>query len=369
MTNDSGDSLRELERGIGGPDREGSNGRAEAVDAEAAVANPEPGVAPLVCVRDLHRSFGNLHAVRGVSFDIFPGQVAGFIGANGAGKTTTMRIMATLDNPDRGMISIDGVSVVDHPFLVRNRIGWMPDAYGAYPNMTVIEYLDFFARAFGYRGDERRRRIEEVMEFTELAALAERPMNALSKGMGQRLCLGRTLIHDPPVLILDEPAAGLDPKARVEFKHLIRLLAGEGKTILISSHILTELGEMCDTLIFIDEGKIVHHGHADSLTLGDGTGAMIRVEVAGQVEPLEQWVTLQANVELIEMRKNGCVLRMENAEPEATSAILRRMLNDGIVVVGFQREQIRLEDAFINLLTKLREEERAEAVAPPPLPK
>lgn len=334
----------------------------------AEPAAPESVAAPLVSVRDLHRRFGKLHAVRGVSFDIHRGQVAGFIGANGAGKTTTMRIMATLDTPDQGEVSIDGLSVIDHPFMIRHKVGWMPDAYGAYPNMTVIEYLDFFSRSFGFQGEDRRKRIDEVMEFTELTPLAERPMNSLSKGMGQRLCLGRTLIHDPPVLILDEPAAGLDPKARVEFKHLVRLLADEGKTILISSHILTELGEMCDTLIFIDEGKIVHHGDAASMTSGGNTnGASIIVEVAGEVAPLEQWVSLQQSIRVTEVRKNGCVLQLDDPDPAATSAVLRRMLNDGLIVVGFQREQIRLEDAFINLLGKLRADELSPP-SPPPLP-
>ena len=194
--------------------------------------------------------------------------MVGFVGANGAGKTTTMRIIATLDYPTRGTVRIGGIDVLQYPAKVRSNIGWMPDNFGTYDHMTVVEYLDFFARALGYRGEERLERVEDVMEFTDLASLGDRLINKLSKGMGQRLCLGRALIHDPDLLILDEPAAGLDPKARVELKHLIRILAEDGKTVFISSHILSELGEMCDTLLFIDQGKIIHHGSADSPQAG-----------------------------------------------------------------------------------------------------
>ncbi|MGE9269949.1 MAG: ABC transporter ATP-binding protein, partial [Verrucomicrobiales bacterium] len=216
-------------------------------------------------VNSLYRYFGQLKAVNGISFEIPHGSVCGFVGANGAGKTTTMRILASLDYPTMGVAEICGINVVHHPEKVRRLIGWMPDHFGNYDHMTVLEYLDFYARAFGYSGDERRSRVQEVMEFTDLIPLADRFSNKLSKGMTQRLCLGRSLLHDPQVLIMDEPAAGLDPKARVELKHLIRVLADEGKTIFISSHILSELGEMCDSLLFVNAGRIVHHGDAESL--------------------------------------------------------------------------------------------------------
>ncbi len=206
----------------------------------------------LVEVRGLHRAFDKVHAVQDVNFHILRGQVVGFIGANGAGKTTTMRIMATLDSPSSGSVIIGGEDVMQHPERVRRLIGWMPDSFGTYAYMTVFEYLDFFARAYGFKAKERAARVNEVMDFADLTPLAERPMNKLSKGMGQRLCFGRMLLSDPEFMILDEPAAGLDPKARMEFKNLVRLLAQRGKTLFISSHILSELGEMCDTLLFID---------------------------------------------------------------------------------------------------------------------
>lgn len=319
---------------------------------------------PSISVSGIHRFFGSLHAVKGISFDVQPGEVVGFIGANGAGKTTTMRMMATLDSPDEGKISICGIDVTNHPLQVRRKIGWMPDAYGAYPNMTVEEYLDFFARSFGYRGAERRQRVAEVMDFTELTPLTERPVNSLSKGMGQRLCLGRTLIHDPPVLILDEPAAGLDPKARIEFKHLIRILAEEGKTIFISSHILTELGEMCDLLLFIDNGRIVHQGSTESLTRGEESGAAVAIEVAGDPEALAQWVSLHQGVSLMESRKDGCLVRFDENDPTVLTATLRKMLNEELPIVGFRREERKLEDAFVALLNKLEGQGDLPTLAP-----
>ena len=220
--------------------------------------------------------FDKIQAVQDVSFQILRGQVVGFIGANGAGKTTTMRIMATLDAPSSGTVLVGGEDVVQHPERVRRLIGWMPDSFGSYAYMTVFEYLDFFARAYGFKARERAQRVQEVMDFADLTPLAERPMNKLSKGMGQRLCFGRMLLPDPEFMILDEPAAGLDPKARMEFKNLVRLLSQRGKTLFISSHILSELGEMCDTLLFIDSGKIVYHGGADQLRRGGGNGAQGR---------------------------------------------------------------------------------------------
>ena len=164
-----------------------------------------------LAVQNLHRYFGPLKAVQGVSFTIPHGSVCGFVGANGAGKTTTMRILATLDHPTFGHAEVCGMNVLHQPAEVRRLIGWMPDHFGNYEHMTVLEYLDFYARAFGYKGAERRRRVEEVMEFTDLIPLADRYSNKLSKGMTQRLGLGRALLHDPQVLIMDEPAAGLDP--------------------------------------------------------------------------------------------------------------------------------------------------------------
>ncbi|MEX2581167.1 MAG: ABC transporter ATP-binding protein [Verrucomicrobiales bacterium] len=329
-------------------------------DAPAETSAPPSATAeesldsPAIEVRGLSRWFeGGIHAVRDISFTVERGRVVGFVGANGAGKTTTMRILATLDYPSRGEAEICGIDVVDYPAKVRCRIGWMPDNYGTYSHMTVLEYLDFFARALGFRGEERIDRIVEVMEFTDLAPLADRLVDKLSKGMGQRLCLGRALLHDPAVLILDEPAAGLDPKARVELKHLIRILAREGKTVFISSHILSELEEMCDSLLFIHQGSIIHHGTSESLRRGAAATAVVEVQIAEDPALLREWASLAPNVTFREATKNGGRIEIDSVEKAVVATVLRRMINDGLAVVDFHLKERNLEDAFIEILGEI----------------
>ena len=318
-------------------------------------------MSPAIVANNLYRYFGTLKAVDGISFEVPHGSVCGFVGANGAGKTTTMRVLATLDYPTMGQVEICGINVVNFPAKVRSLIGWMPDYFGNYEHMTVLEYLDFYARALGYAGKERQMRVQEVMEFADLIPLADRLSNKLSKGMTQRLCLGRSLIHDPQVLIMDEPAAGLDPKARVELKHLIRILAEEGKTIFISSHILSELGEMCDSLLFINNGHIVHHGDAESLKQGTETGGgyFFDVQILGEAQSVSNWVVTNPYAEFIETRKNGGRIRVESTETAAR--VLASMVKDGLQVIEFHKEQRNLEDAFIDMLDKVN--------TPPAMPK
>ncbi len=303
-------------------------------------------------VENLHRTFGKLKAVNGGSFEVAPGSVCGFIGANGAGKTTTMRIIASLDHASEGTVKVGGYDVLNEPAKVRSLIGWMPDHFGNYPNMTVLEYLDFYGRALGFRGKERQVRIQEVMEFADLLPLADRFSNKLSKGMTQRLGLGRALLHDPEVLVMDEPAAGLDPKARVELKHLIRILAEEGKTIFISSHILSELGEMCDDLLFMDEGRLVHQGNAESLR-GHGEHAgrsLYRVHTLGGGQEVADWVAMNPQVEFLETVKSGGRIIINSDDPGQAAYLLARMIQDGLKVTEYRREERNLEDAFIDLL-------------------
>jgi ABC-2 type transport system ATP-binding protein len=314
---------------------------------------------PIVTVRDVHRQFPNVYAVQGIDFEIQRGQVVGFIGANGAGKTTTMRMLATLDVPNQGEIYIGGEDVIQHPERVRQIVGWMPDNYGVYTNMTVLEYLDFFARSYGLKGKARTQRVQEVMEFADLTPLADRMMNALSKGMGQRLCFGRMLLPDPEFLILDEPAAGLDPKARIEFKNLVRILSERGKTLFISSHILSELGEMCDSLLFIDGGKIVYHGGADELKKSSATtpagaeaSTLIDVTVLGDPTHLLNWASVNAGWSLRDQRRDGARLNLSSQDPTLIAAGLHQMVRDGIQVVDFHREERRLEDAFVDMIKK-----------------
>ena len=323
------------------------------IQGEKIVNTPAPSDPPAIEVVHLTRCFSGIRAVNDISFQISRGQVVGFVGANGAGKTTTMRILATLDYPNSGEVKVCGVNVVDYPAEVRMKIGWMPDNYGTYRNMTVLEYLDFFARALGYKGQERIQRIVEVMDFTDLASLADRLIDKLSKGMGQRLCLGRALLHDPEVLILDEPAAGLDPRARVELKHLIRILAKDGKTVFISSHILSELEEMCDSLLFINEGKIIHHGSSENLRKKKSSVCLVEVQFQDPPEKLEEWASLSPGVTFRETTKRGGRIEIEPAADEDVARVIHRMITDGLSIIDFHREEPKLEDAFIEILGEI----------------
>ena len=324
---------------------------------------------PLVEVHNITRRFGFVQALKGVSFTLERGQVVGLIGANGAGKTTAMRILASLDLPDSGFVRIGGIDIVQEPNLVRRRIGWMPDHFQAYRDMTVGDYLDFFGRAHGFRGAELAERVTEVMDFTDLAPLATRPMDRLSKGQTQRLCLGRTLLNDPDFLLLDEPAAGLDPRARLEFKNLVRILRERGKTLLISSHILTELGEMCDTLVFMDGGRVVHHGDKDELLRSDAEGGPVfDITVHGPASALTTWLEMRPGWRLVEARRDGARAEFRDGAPEAVAAEVRRLAAD-LPLLGFQREERRLEEAFVDILrTGATPARRGPPASPPPLP-
>lgn len=320
--------------------------------ATATLPPPAHGVPALEC-RNLYRFFGRLKAVNNVSFKAWPGQVLGFIGPNGAGKTTTMRILATLDTPTAGDAFVHGHSVIDEPDVVRRKLGFMPDAFGKYPNMDVVEYLDFFARAYGLKGDPRRDAVERVLVFTELRKLAHKPIDSLSKGMSQRLGLGRVLISDPDVLILDEPAAGLDPRARIELRELIDILARQlGKTILISSHILTELSEICDSAAIIEAGRILASGTIDELRDTQRrhqgrTAASITTRVLGRVDQLERWLTEQPMVNLVNISGQNTVMFQFEGDESARALLLRNMLSQGFEVSEFTGKVESLEDAFM----------------------
>jgi ABC-2 type transport system ATP-binding protein len=307
---------------------------------------------PFIEVSNLRRTFNGFHAVDGISFTLAAGQVTGLIGANGAGKTTTMRILSTLDLPTEGTVRLGGVNVVEQPNDVRRRLGWMPDHFTAYKDTTVLQYLDFFARAQDLHGAERTSRLNEIADFTNLHPLRERPIDKLSKGQLQRVCLARALINDPEFLILDEPVAGLDPKARHEFKHLIHLLRDRGKTMLISSHILSELGEMCDMLLFMDRGKVVHHGDTHALRRGDTSAeiCIINIVVEGGVEPAVAWLEKRELWTVLEELTDGVKAEFDSGDLVLLRSELKQMLAEGIAVVDFHREERRLEETFMEML-------------------
>jgi len=300
----------------------------------------------MVEVRGLHRYFGSLRAVNNVSFQFGRGQVFGFIGPNGAGKTTTMRILATIDVPTQGDAYVDGLSVVNDPDKVRRLIGFMPDHFATYANVNCWEYVDFYARAYALRGRARTAAVDRVMRFTELNTLARKPIDSLSKGMKQRLCLARAMIHDPKVLILDEPAAGLDPRARIELRELIKLLAAEGKAILISSHILTELAEMCEIVGIIELGQIVAAGPVSSIQATSGSVALLDIRVLREPERVESWLREQHDVGEV-TRNDRDVTAHFPADEALQAGLLERMMAAKLPVAAFRSRQENLEDVFM----------------------
>lgn len=303
---------------------------------------------PMIELRRLHRYFGGTRAVEDVTFEVAQGTVFGYIGPNGAGKTTSMRILATLDLPTYGDAMVDGFSVINDPDRVRRRLGFMPDSFGTYPNVNCAEYLDFFARAYGLAGDDRRRALRYTMGFTGLDKLAEKPIRGLSKGMKQRLCLGRAMIHDPSVLILDEPAAGLDPRARIELREMIRELAVRGKTVLVSSHILTELAEMCDRVGIIEQGRLLAVGTVEEIQRGFTPKSEVRVRVLGGGGPLVTWLALRSDVE--DPSLDGELVRFSHqGGREAQADFLKELVLAGFRIAEFGSQQKSLEDVFMHV--------------------
>ncbi|MCC9600538.1 ABC transporter ATP-binding protein [Stieleria sp. JC731] len=306
---------------------------------------------PSIELRRLHRFFGDTKAVNDITFSVGRGQVFGYIGPNGAGKTTSMRILATLDLPSYGDAFVDGFSVVNDPELVRKRLGFMPDSFGTYRDVNCREYLDFFARAYGLVGRERNERLKWVIGFTGTEKMSDKPIRGLSKGMKQRLCLGRALIHDPAVLILDEPAAGLDPRARIELRRMIRDLADRGKTILISSHILTELAEMCDAVGIIEQGQLLATGHVDDIQKEMQNEAELTIRVLNrQDEVTATLAQLEPQVSIDSVIVDGQLLRFGfSGELADQAAIVTHLVGAGYQVAEVSARKKSLEDVFLQV--------------------
>jgi ABC-2 type transport system ATP-binding protein len=301
-----------------------------------------------VRVVHLKKHFGRTRAVDDINFSFASGEVFGFIGPNGAGKTTTIRILATLLEPTGGNAFVDGVSIVEDPEKARRIIGYVPDTLPTHNDMTVHEYLDFFARAYSIRANRRRKVIESIEEFTNLRGIRDKFIHALSKGMKQRVSLARSLVHDPPALVMDEPAAGLDPRARVELRELIKILAEQGKAILISSHILTELAEICTGAVIIEQGKLLRAGRIEQLQTQDTAVRMLLIRPLEKLEELHKELLQMPNIE--SAHRVGEALRVEiQGSDQEMSDLLTELIGKGYRLTEFRQEKAGLEDIFMNL--------------------
>jgi ABC-2 type transport system ATP-binding protein len=322
---------------------------------------------PVVETRGLVKRYGEQLAVAGVDLAVGPGEIFGLVGPNGAGKTTMMKILATLLAQTAGEALVTGIPVDADPIEVRRRIGYMPDFYGVYDDLRVWEYLDFFGRCYGVPANRRPTMIVELLEIVGLTDRRDSYVESMSRGMRQRLCLAHTLVHDPALLILDEPASGLDPRARVEMREILRELRGMGKTILVSSHILPELAEMCTGVAIMDRGRVLRSGTINEIERSLRASALLRIDVLGDeaaVEAAREWLGTDERIaDVIGATSNSeGAVRIEasfDGSTEAQADLLRAMVAAGHRVVGFSQATSDLEEIFLKVTGQLDEEAAA----------
>jgi ABC-2 type transport system ATP-binding protein len=307
-------------------------------------------LATIIEMQNLTHRYGKLTAVNDISLKIEQGGIFGFIGPNGAGKTTTMRILCTLLRPTSGDAWIGGCSVRKNPRGVRRQIGYMPDFFGVYNEMKVWEYLDFFASCYDIEAKKRSGLIDDLLRLVDLAHRRNDYVDSLSRGMKQRLCLARTLTHDPQVLILDEPASGLDPRARIEIRELLRELQSMGKTIFFSSHILLEVAEICTTIGIIEAGQLVTSGSMDEIQ-GKQRARRVRIAITDRVQQARAMLQAMPNVLSALIEKQGErraeIVADFTGDDAAQAAILSNLMEAKLAVIGFQEEKIDLEAVFM----------------------
>ena len=299
-------------------------------------------------IQGLKKKFGNFEALSGLDMEVAEGALYGFVGPNGAGKTTAIRIITGLLNADEGSVLIDGKDAFCYRDQVKDLFGYVPDEFGLYDNLKVWEYMDFLASCYGLSGLVARERCTNLLEQVKLADKEDFFVDSLSRGMKQRLCLARAMIHDPKLLILDEPTSGMDPRARVEFKELLKELCAEGKTILVSSHILSELAQMCTDIGIIDAGKIVLSGNMGDILKQVNDSNPIRVQVVENVREAVQFLRAEPEVRTITVEGNDLVVGFHGGK-DAKAMLLAKLVAHNIGICGFWREQGDLESIFIQI--------------------
>jgi ABC-2 type transport system ATP-binding protein len=302
----------------------------------------------MIETRDLTKKYGELYAIKSIDLNLQRGDLFGFIGPNGAGKTTTMKILATLLNPTWGEAYVGGHSIYTQPKEIRRMIGYMPDFFGVYDDMKVIEYLEFFAAAYRIRGPKRRQVCDEVLELVELGYKREALVTSLSRGMTQRLGLARVLLHDPQVLLLDEPASGLDPRARIEIRTLLKRLGTMGKTIMVSSHILPELADICNKVGIIERGELVFNDTVDVLLKKVRPHVVLNISVAGDRNAAAKLLQGHRLVNHVNNGDKYLTVTLSDGHHKY-SDLATLLVNAGHQLTLFREEELNLETAFMAL--------------------
>jgi ABC-2 type transport system ATP-binding protein len=297
---------------------------------------------------NLTKKYGDFFAIKDINMELDQGDVYGFIGPNGAGKTTTMRIIATLLEPSHGEAYVCGHSIYENPREIRRLVGYMPDFFGVYDDMKVIEYLEFFAAAYRIKGEARRKRCDELLEIVDLDFKRDAFANTLSRGQTQRLGLARVLLHDPQVLLLDEPLSGLDPRARIEMRSVLRRLGQLGKTIVVSSHILPELADICNKVGIIDRGVLGYSGTVADVMKIVRQKTILQIALKQRMEEAAEILRKEDSVEDVRIDKEQIVVTLRSGETEYTQ-LPALLVSKGFQLLRFQEEELNLETAFMTL--------------------
>ncbi|MEL7334630.1 MAG: ABC transporter ATP-binding protein [Planctomycetota bacterium] len=303
----------------------------------------------MITLSGFGKTYGDFTAVESLDLHIEAGETFGFIGPNGAGKSTTIRFLATLLKPTTGRGEVAGHDVIGDPVGVRQAVGYMPDNFGVYDGMKVWEFLDFFAVAYRISRTQRKQIINEVLELLDLDHKRDDYVNGLSRGMKQRLCLAKTLVHDPPVLILDEPASGLDPRARVEVKALLKELRNMGKTIMISSHILTELADCCTSIGIIERGNLLMHGPIDTVYEKIRRNRLVEIRFVEKRDVGLSILRSDPNLRSIEVEPSGRVVAELETDDEGLAQLMEHLISQGVKMKSFNDKDPTLEDVFMTV--------------------
>ncbi|MCM8711791.1 ABC transporter ATP-binding protein [Clostridium sp. SYSU_GA19001] len=302
-------------------------------------------------IKNLYKTYGKFTAVDNLDLSVAEGEIFGFVGPNGAGKTTTMKIVCGLLSADSGEVYVDGVDAIKNDKKIKEKIGYMPDFFGVYDNLKVSEYLEFYASIYNINGKDRDKVCGELLELVDLSSKRDAYVDSLSRGMKQRLCLARSLVHNPKLLVLDEPASGMDPRARFEMKEILRALKDMNKTIIISSHILPELAELCTTIGIIEKGKILLRGTVDEIMLKVYRNKGVKIKVHKNLEEAVTVLKEFPNVDNITTGENTIQAYFEGGE-EDMSNMLKTLVNRNIPVVSFSQLDGNLEDIFMKVTGK-----------------